>query len=104
MFFRGILRRMSRNILLDPVRLRVIRCKKTLPPLSQLMVPVPVKCESETFNVGAELTGKLERHEVMGWLAKFYQRREIKNAALENGIDSIYYTLFISLLFLNFNL
>nr|CAG4646846.1 EOG090X01V1 [Megafenestra aurita]SVE92244.1 EOG090X01V1 [Megafenestra aurita] len=88
---------MSRNILLDPVRLRVIRCKKTLPPLSQLMVPVPVKCESETFNVGAELTGKLERHEVMGWLAKFYQRREIKNAALENGIDNhIYHQTYLS--------
>ena len=40
-------------------------------------------------NVGAELTGKLDKEEVMKWLAKFYQRREIKAAAIENGIDSV---------------
>ena len=72
----------------------LIRQKKTMPPVSQLMVPVPVKSVLDGSNVGAELTGKLNKEEVMKWLAKFYQRREIKAAAVENGIDS---TLFRNL-------
>lgn len=60
-----------------------------MPTLSQLMVPLPVKSTPDDSNVGAELTGKLDKEEVMKWLAKFYQRREIKAAATENGIDSV---------------
>jgi ATP-dependent RNA helicase SUPV3L1/SUV3 len=53
------------------------------------MVPLPVKSMPDSSNVGAELTGKLNKEEIMKWLAKFYQRREIKAAAVENGIDSM---------------
>lgn len=67
----------------------LIRQKKTIAPISQLMVPVPVKSVLDTSNVGAELTGKLNKEDVMKWLAKFYQRREIKAAVVENGIDSM---------------
>lgn len=68
---------------------RIVRQKKTMPTLSQLMVPLPVKSGPDDLNVGAELTGKLDKEEVVKWLAKFYQRREIKAAATENGIDSV---------------
>ena len=67
----------------------LVRQKKTMPPVSQLMVPLPVKSVLDGSNVGAELTGKLNKEEIMKWLAKFYQRREIKAAAVENGIDSM---------------
>nr|SVE83520.1 EOG090X01V1 [Daphnia pulex] len=68
-----------------------------MPPVSQLMVPLPVKSVPDSSNVGAELTGKLNKEEIMKWLAKFYQRREIKAAAVENGIDNyIYHQTYLS--------
>lgn len=88
MLVQAILKYLVTNF--PPAYHRILRFKKTAPPLSQLMVPLPVKSASDTHsNVGAELTGKLDKEEVMKWLSKFYQRREIKAAAIENGIDSV---------------
>ena len=59
-------------------------------PLSKLVTPVPVQqsASSDNVNVGAELTGKLNKDEMIKSLAKFYQRPEVKSAAMENGLDS----------------
>lgn len=90
MFVKGLLKHVVTNTIFQSSCHRIFRYKKTGPPLSQLMVPLPVKSHLDDLNVGAELTGKLDKEEVMKWLAKFYQRREIKSAATENGIDSEY--------------
>lgn len=61
-----------------------------MPPLSQLVTPVPVQqAPTGDLNVGAELTGKLNKDSMVKHLAKFYQRPEVKSAAMEHGLDSI---------------
>jgi hypothetical protein len=57
--------------------------------VSQLFVPVPVKFESEGYHdVGAELTGKLKKQDLLKVLNKFFRRSEVKLLSLENGLDS----------------
>jgi hypothetical protein len=57
--------------------------------VSQLFVPVPVKLESEGYHdVGAELTGKLKKQDLLKVLNKFFRRSEVKLLSLENGLDS----------------
>lgn len=89
MLMKGLIKYTGTNRVFLYNFLRIVRLKKTVPPLSQLIIPLPVKSVSNEPNVGAELTGKLDKDELMRCLAKFYQRREVKAAALENGIDSI---------------
>jgi len=53
-----------------------------------LFVPVPVKPNPDDINVGAELTGRLNKGDLLKILNRFYQKPEIKQLALENGLDS----------------
>lgn len=57
---------------------------------SSLFIPVPVKPNPDDINVGAELTGALNKSDLLKVLNRFYQRKEIKLLALENGLDSMY--------------
>ncbi|KAE9535692.1 hypothetical protein AGLY_007593 [Aphis glycines] len=56
--------------------------------LSTLFVPVPVKPSPDDINVGAELTGRLNKGDLLKVLNRFYQKPEIKQLALENGLDN----------------
>lgn len=56
--------------------------------LSTLFIPVPVKPSPDDINVGAELTGRLNKGDLLKILNRFYQKPEIKQLALENGLDS----------------
>ncbi|XP_044730588.1 ATP-dependent RNA helicase SUV3 homolog, mitochondrial, partial [Chrysoperla carnea] len=67
---------------------QIYRGKKDSSKLSTLFVPVPVKSNPDDINVGAELTGKLNKSDVMKILNKFYQKKEIKSLAMENGLDN----------------
>jgi hypothetical protein len=58
--------------------------------ISSLFIPVPVKPNPDDINVGAELTGALNKSDLLKVLNKFYQRKEIKLLALESGLDSMY--------------
>lgn len=64
------------------------RTKKDGINLSTLFVPVQVKTNPDDINVGAELTGQLNKSELLKVLNKFYQRPEVKALAMENGLDS----------------
>lgn len=64
-------------------------------PVSTLFVPVMVKSNPDDINVGAELTGSLNKGELLKILNRFFQKREIKVLAMENGIDrknAVYFT------------
>lgn len=58
--------------------------------ISSLFIPVPVKAKPnpDDINVGAELTGTLNKADLLKVLNKFYQRKEIKQLLEENGLDS----------------
>lgn len=68
------------------------RGKKDDTSLSQLFVPVPVKPNPDDINVGAELTGEINKADLLKILNKFYQKKEIKLLAKENGLDSKFMT------------
>lgn len=55
--------------------------------LSSLFVPVPVKPSPDDINVGAELTGTLNKSDLLKVISKFYQKKEIKSLLAENGLD-----------------
>lgn len=55
--------------------------------ISQLITPVPIKPSSDDINVGAELTGTLDKGELLKVLNKFTQRKEIRSVCMENGLD-----------------
>lgn len=63
------------------------RGKKDDSTLSALFKPVPVKPSPDDINIGAELTGSLDKAELLKILNKFTQRREIKLLCIENGLD-----------------
>lgn len=58
--------------------------------LSALFKPVPIKTNSDDISVGAEITGKLNKADLLKILNKFTQKREIKLLCIENGLDSVY--------------
>jgi hypothetical protein len=64
--------------------------KKDEANLSSLFIPVPIKPNPDDINVGAELTGSLNKSDFLKVLSKFYQKKEIKALAFENGLDSMY--------------
>ncbi|GLV44426.1 Suv3 helicase [Carabus blaptoides fortunei] len=55
--------------------------------LSSLFVPIPVKPSPDDINVGAELTGTLNKSDLLKVISKFYQKKEIKALLVENGLD-----------------
>ncbi|XP_077297824.1 suv3 RNA helicase [Arctopsyche grandis] len=57
------------------------------PPISTLFVPVPVKNNPDDINVGAELTGKIKKQDLVRILSTFYQKPEIRLLCTENGLD-----------------
>uniref|UniRef100_A0A1B6F468 RNA helicase n=1 Tax=Cuerna arida TaxID=1464854 RepID=A0A1B6F468_9HEMI len=61
---------------------------KSSTPVSTLFVPISVKSNPDDINVGAELTGTLNKGDLLKVLNKFYQKPEIKVLCLENGLDS----------------
>lgn len=66
------------------------RLKKSDSSVSSLFIPVPVKPNPDDINVGAELTGNLNKSDLLKVLNKFYQKPAIKVLAMENGLDSRY--------------
>lgn len=67
-----------------------VRFKKSDSSVSSLFIPVPVKPNPDDINVGAELTGNLNKSDLLKVLNKFYQKPTIKVVAMENGLDSRY--------------
>ncbi|GLH11315.1 hypothetical protein R5R35_001449 [Gryllus longicercus] len=55
---------------------------------SSLFIPVPVKPNPDDADIGAELTGKLDKAELLKVLNKFFQSKQIKSVSLENGLDN----------------
>ncbi|KAG5884851.1 hypothetical protein JTB14_036087 [Gonioctena quinquepunctata] len=56
--------------------------------ISSLFVPVQIKPNPDDINVGAELTGSLNKADLLKVLNKFYQKKEIKLLLNDNGLDS----------------
>ncbi|CAH1988276.1 unnamed protein product [Acanthoscelides obtectus] len=65
-----------------------IRGKKDDSSISSLFIPVQVKSTPDDINVGEELTGTLNKSDLLKVLNKFYQNREIKHLLMENGLDN----------------
>lgn len=63
------------------------RGKKDDNSISSLFIPVQVKPSPDDINVGAELTGTLNKNDLLKVLNKFYQQKEIKQLLTENGLD-----------------
>lgn len=64
------------------------RGKKDDSSISSLFIPVPIKPNPDDINVGAELTGSLNKADLLKVLNKFYSKKEIKQLLLESGLDS----------------
>lgn len=55
--------------------------------LSSLFKPVSVKSSQDDINIGAELTGTIDKTELVKLLNKFTQKKEIRTLCNENGLD-----------------
>lgn len=64
------------------------RTKTNDPNLSALFTPVPVKPTPDDISVGAELSGQLNKSDLVKVLNSFYQKKEVKLLATEHGLDS----------------
>lgn len=87
---------LSENVTKCSVAFLQQRGKKDDVSISSLFVPVPVKAKPnpDDINVGAELTGALNKADLLKVLNKFYQLKEIKQLLVENGLDSKYIVSF----------
>lgn len=56
-------------------------------PATSLFQPVPVKSSPTDLNVGAELTGILNKSEIIKVLGAFAQKKAVKDLALKYGLD-----------------
>lgn len=54
---------------------------------STLFKPVPITSNPDDINIGLELTGKLDKGELLKILNRFTQKRETKLLCTENGLD-----------------
>lgn len=63
------------------------REKKDDSKVSALFKPVRVQTNPNDIDIGAELTGKLDKTEVLKILNAFTQKPEIKLLCSENGLD-----------------
>ncbi len=63
------------------------RGRKDDSKVSALFKPVPVQTNRDDINIGAELTGKLDKGELLKILNKFTQKAEIKMLCMEHGLD-----------------
>lgn len=57
--------------------------------VSRLIVPVEVPASADESNVGSELSGEIKQELLVPILSKFYQRQETRQAANEEGLDSM---------------
>lgn len=81
----------SRNVFVQKIRTvqrQFLRGKKDDGNLSALFKPVPVRSNPDDISIGAELTGKLDKGELLKVLNRFTQKRETKLLCTENGLDS----------------
>lgn len=62
-------------------------CFKSRKSRSSLFKPVPVKYNADDINVGKELTGELPKSELLNVISKFSIKPEIRQLALESGIN-----------------
>lgn len=58
--------------------------------LSSLFIPLQVRPTPDDINVGAELTGNLNKADLLKVLNKFYQNPAIKQLLNDNGLDCEY--------------
>ncbi|XP_060528380.1 ATP-dependent RNA helicase SUV3 homolog, mitochondrial [Cylas formicarius] len=66
-----------------------IRCKRDdSSKISSLFVPVQISPNSDDINVGAELTGDVNKTDLLKILNRFYQKPEIKHLLSDNGLDA----------------
>ncbi|XP_050292923.1 ATP-dependent RNA helicase SUV3 homolog, mitochondrial [Anthonomus grandis grandis] len=56
--------------------------------ISALFVPIPVKPNPDDINVGEELSGSLNKADLLKVLNKFYQTPAIKQLLFEHGVDN----------------
>lgn len=69
------------------------RGKKDDANLSSLFRPVPIKQSLDDINIGLELTGDLDKVELLKILNKFTQKKEVKILCMESGLDSKFFIL-----------
>ena len=67
--------------------------KDDTPPLSSLFKPVPIKPNPDDINVGVELTGHLDKNDLLKVVNQFSQLKEIKFLCMENGLDGMFLLL-----------
>lgn len=82
----------TENLKCPSIFLQHMRGKRDDTTVSSLFIPVPVKPNPDDINVGAELTGSLNKADLLKVLTKFYQRKEMKQLLSDHGLDSMYYT------------
>lgn len=63
--------------------------------LSSLFRPVPIKQSLDDINIGLELTGDLDKVELLKILNKFTQKKEVKILCMESGLDSKNFFFFL---------
>uniref|UniRef100_UPI00358EB142 ATP-dependent RNA helicase SUPV3L1, mitochondrial isoform X2 n=1 Tax=Myxine glutinosa TaxID=7769 RepID=UPI00358EB142 len=64
---------------------------------TSLFVPLKVKPDNDSRNIGAELSGSLNRNKVLSVLNTFYKRKQIQKLAGSNGLDArLFHKAFIS--------
>ncbi|KAL1491744.1 hypothetical protein ABEB36_012295 [Hypothenemus hampei] len=80
----------NRKIPIVGINILQIRGKRNDPKdnVSSLFTPIPVKHNPDDMNVGAELTGTLNKADLLKVLNKFYQNSSIKLLLTENGLDN----------------
>lgn len=66
------------------------RGKKDEANLSTLFKPVVVKPSPDDINVGTELTGSVNKVDLLKLINRFYQMKEVKRQLAENGLDRKY--------------
>lgn len=59
--------------------------------VSSLFKPVPVKEDSNDANVGAELTGVLNKRKIVQILCDFATKEVIKELSIKYGLDGNFY-------------
>lgn len=55
--------------------------------LTSLFKPVPVKANPDNINVGLELTGQINKADLLKVINKLTQSKQIKTLCKENGLD-----------------
>lgn len=62
--------------------------------LSSVFKPVVIKSNSDTINVGAELTGQINKYELLQMLNAMTHNKMVLTLCKENGIDSKFHFIF----------